>query len=574
MTKISVILSLIILVYIIPLTKSLVDVNNSTENFTQNLNNSDEINGNNETIEENNDPFKDIDFGNVITLTDDNMTAQMKKDDILFMAFYAPWCENCHSFLIEFVATSRYAEEKNLTVKFSKIDVSECERISDDFKLEQYPTVYLVIKEKKYIYEGERTKEALLKFLNRKLNDDVFQVKTLNEINEYVKNSSFVLLSTLTNLETVLYQSFLNYSKTALNIEFLKCSTEECIKEYKNDIVLFKKFDEKINKYTKDFGNIADAHINSVKEFFATFGVEAGGILNDTQINMMIEHKRKMLFYFRNSSDDEQTKNDKIIKELGFEFRKKKIYTVICDIQGNPFFENIGNTFVIVPKDLPTLLFYVMKPNSTIRDMPDVYSIRDAKKEQLKKEYIEEYINKIKDGKIKTDLFSEPPLDNYYINGLKYIIGRNYDKDVIEEENNVLLNFIEENMYCPECYTILNIMTNLTKKYAPDKKVIFAYIDVGKNQPRGINLANESAPLVFLYANTLPEKKIIKMTHKNWTEINEEYIENFLSENLNWVKNKKVTNNEKVKQNEESKKEEKKEKENKKEEKKDKSTDL
>ena len=176
--------------------------------------------------------------------------------------------------------------------------------------------------------------------------------------------------------------------------------------------------------------------------------------------------------------------------------------------------------------------------------------------------------------KKKTDLFSEPPLDNYYINGLKYIIGRNYDKDVIEEENNVLLNFIEENMYCPECYTILNIMTNLTKKYTPDKKVIFAYIDVGKNQPRGINLANESAPLVFLYANTLPEKKIIKMTHKNWTEINEEYIENFLSENLNWVKNKKVTNNEKVKQNEESKKEEKKEKENKKEEKKDKSTDL
>ena len=49
-----------------------------------------------------------------------------------------------------------------------------------------------------------------------------------------------------------------------------------------------------------------------------------------------------------------------------------------------------------------------------------------------------------------------------------------------------------------------------------------------------------SPPLVLLYTNNMPEKKIIKMTHKNWTLINEEYIENFLAENLNWENKKKA----------------------------------
>ncbi len=121
-------------------------------------------------------------------------------------------------------------------------------------------------------------------------------------------------------------------------------------------------------------------------------------------------------------------------------------------------------------------------------------------------------------------------------------------------------------MFCPECFTILDIMRNLTKKYkVEDKKIIFSYIDAGRNQPRGISLENETAPLLILYANTLLEKKVIKMKMDNWTLINADYIEDFLSENLNWGLPKKVK--EKPKKAEEKKEEPKKDKvESKKEE--------
>lgn len=546
---------LLIALIIIPLSISTENINNTNmtnESITENENDTLETHN----FEEEEDPFKKMDFGNVINLNDTNMTDAMKKYDVIYLCFYATWSQDSLMFLPEYVNISRYAEENQLDVKFARIDVGECEHISDEFKLEQYPTIYLVIKEEKYLYQGERTRDALLRFIHRKKNNDVYEVNTLDEIKEYTKNSSLVVLSTLRHEETILYQSFLNYSKTEISIEFLKCLSDECVKEYRQDIVLFKPFDEKINKYTIDAGLIAEAKIDSVKEFVGTFSVETGGVITNVQIDKMFEYNKRLLFYFRNSSQEEQTKTDKLIKELGKDYRKKNIYTCVSDIEGSTIFEHVANTFVVVPQDLPALLLYSVKSNAP-NEMPYIYSLRPIKKEQMTKEFINDFIDKIENNKIKNDLYSEPPLEDYNKNGLKYIIGRNYDKDVIEEKNNILINFIEENMYCPECFTILEIMRNLTKKYkVEDKQIIFSYFDAGRNQPRGISLENETAPLLILYANTLPEKKVIKMKMDNWTEISEEYIEDFLSENLNWGLPKKVK--EKPKKTEEKKEEPKK----------------
>ena len=526
-----------------------------------------------------NDPFKDFDFGNVIWLDDTNATSEIQKDGLLYILFYAPWCKQCHTYIPDYVKVSKYAEENKIDIKFAKIDSGRSQNITDEFEVEGYPSVFLVNKTEKYFYEGENTKEGFIKFFNRKLNGDIIKVESVKEFNDYLNSNSsspVVLLSTLMNPEIILYQSFLNYSKINMNIDFYICQTKECLKEYNQDIILFKKFDEKINKYTKDFGALSQAESNSVKNFVGIFAFETGAVLKANEINMMFEHQRKMLFYFRNSSLESQTKYDKVIKELGKEFRKEKIYTVVADIQGSVINENVASTFIIVSKDLPTLLFYDLNEDLSQSEIPNIYSIRNATTEQLSKEYIKDYIKNIKKGKIKVDLFSEPPLDNYDFNGVRYVIGRNYDKDVIEEKKNVLIMIIDRHAPCSECNTILSLMRNLTKKYSKEEKnVKFAYFDAGRNQPRDIDLQREMIPLLLLYTNSLEKKKIIKMAHKNFTAITEEDIEDFLSENLKWKeKAKNNTKKEKAFKSQEFIKDSKKKEENKKEEKKDVHTDL
>lgn len=561
----------IFFLYIIPISISLEETNNSTENITESLNNTNETFGN--EFEYN--PLKDFDFGNIIWLDDTNATSEIKKHEVLFLTFYSPWCQHCHLFLPEYVATSKYAEENKLNVKFAKIDTSVSQNITEEFMVQGIPSVFLIIKGEKYFYEGERKKENLLKFLKRKLNGDVFKVETLSQIKNITDDNPLVLLSTFKDENNKLHQSFLNYSRTAITIEFISCQTEECEKEYKQDIILFKKFDEKMNKYSVDMANHKETEINVIKEFVGIYGIETGATLNSTEINMMFEHQKKMVFYFRNSSIEEQTKFDSVIKELGKEFRSKNIYTVKTDIEGGILQQNVASTFIIVPRDLPTLLFYDLNPNLTENEYASIYSLRPATKEQLKLENIKEFIDNALNGKIKTDLYSEPPLDNYIIDGLKYVIGRTFDKDVIEEKNNVFLTLIDSRLYSPETDKILDIMRNLTKKYPTEEsKVVFAYSDATKNQPRDVDINNEAPPLVLLFTNAMSEKKVIKMNQFNLTEITEEDVEDFLSEQLNWERKTRREKKEKVEQKKENKEEKKTAEQSKKEEKKETQTDL
>ena len=448
----------LILIYIFPFYTSEKTPNN--ENINETLSND------TYKSDEQVDPYKNFDFGNIIWLDDTNITSEIKKNELLYIVFYFPLCHDCHQFLPIYVYTSKYAADKNLTIKFAKIDISKSTNISQQFYIQDLPSIYLIYKGEKFYFEGEKSKEGLLRFVNKKVNDNIYKLETLSEINDIFKSSSLALLSTLKNKELILYQLFLNYSKTNKNIDFIICISDECLKEYKEDIILFKKYDEKINKYTESFGNIKDANQDSLNEFIGTYGIECGGILNNTQINMMFEFKRKMLFYFRNSSNNTQTKYDKLIKELGKELRDKKIYTVISDIEGDPLQENVASTFVILKQDLPTLILYLESP----------YSLRPAKEEQLNKEFIKDYIDKILDGKILKDLYSEPPLEDYNINGLKYIIGRTYDKDVIEEKNNVLLTLIDGSHLGPDQQRVLDIMRNLKSIQLEKKKLFLLFL--------------------------------------------------------------------------------------------------
>jgi hypothetical protein len=46
--------------------------------------------------------------------------------------------------------------------------------------------------------------------------------------------------------------------------------------------------------------------------------------------------------------------------------------------------------------------------------------------------FLKDFIKNIKAGKIKRDLYSELPSDKKYVNGMKYVIGKTFDEDIIE----------------------------------------------------------------------------------------------------------------------------------------------
>ena len=547
----------LVLFYFISSQEEKTNTTNNTENVEEDIN-----------FKYDSDPFKDFDFGNLIWLDDSNATTEINKYDLIYVLFYAPWCEPCFNFFPTYVNTSKYAEEKKLNIKFAKIDGTNSTNTSEIFQIQQFPSLFLIYKGKRFFFEGKRTQEGILKFVDRKINNDTISLDSLSQIKEYINSSFLTLLSTIKDKENKLHKAFIELSKNRMNIDFITCISDECIKEYGENIVLYKEFDEKINLFTKEMGPINKADGDSLNEFIAIYSIEAGGMLTSNEINMMFDYKRNMIMYFRNSFDENQTKYDNIIKELGFDLRKKNIYVVRSDILGDPIQEHIARSFMMLPIDLPAFLLYDQNINAKENDLASLYILRNMKEEQFNKEYLLKYVDDIIAGKVPKTLYSEPPLDNYYIEGIKIIIGRTFDSDVIDNKNNVLLALINSRGVNIGTNRVLAIMKNLSKKYDEEEdKILFAACDAQKNEPRDVVIAGHVPPIVLLYTNAMKEKKKIEFKHDNFTLVTEEEIENFLMENLGWTKKKEYKEPETTKEKkEEVKKEE--NKEEKKEEKK------
>ena len=166
------------------------------------------------------------------------------------------------------------------------------------------------------------------------------------------------LLCTIKNKENELYKSFYALSKAVNFIDFIVCTSDDCIKKYEENIVLFKQFDEKVNLFSKEMSPIDNTTSESLSEFLGIYAIESGAKLTQNEVNMMFAYKRNLVIYFRNSSEESQTKYDPLMKEIGLELRKKKIYSVYSDIEIDPVQEQIANAFRILDIDLPVFLFY------------------------------------------------------------------------------------------------------------------------------------------------------------------------------------------------------------------------
>ena len=445
-----------------------------------------------------------------------------------------------------FIRLSHYSFDFKLGIKFAKVDGTLNEKMVKEYNIESFPTVILFYKNKLYYYKKEITCAGLLKFYEKTKNGPIRELKNLKDFEIVLKAHMRVLLSTIKDKSLLIYKSIINYSSENGRIEFVSCITDDCIEKYgKDEIIFFHEREDKINYYSKDYESIYKANINSIKNFISIFNVEYGTLLDHQyKLDMLFENEnKKAIFYFRNSKNIKYTSKDIIFKELGKELRLKNIYTYISDISGDDIYELISNFFVVNENELPTIIYYDLIDQN---QDSNTYRLMNVKEKNINKKYILNFIDDINKGKIKRDLHTSFPPKFKEKDGLRNVVGRSYDKDVIEEKKNVCILFIDEKNESDIGNNYKDIMINLSEKYSDDEKmnIVFALIDGRTNEPRDIIIKNiEDLPLIYLYTNSMKEKKIIKFNPKNKDSISESEIETFLLENLDNTKENKEDDN-------------------------------
>ena len=488
-----------------------------------------------EDDEQEEDRKKGINETHILILNDSNYTEVISKYESLFLIFYLSPCQNCKIFMPHFIRLSHYAYDFNLKIKFAKVDGKTNEEIVKKYNIETYPTIILFYKNQLFYYNKEITSAGLLKFYEKTKNGPIRELKSLKDFEIVLKAHIRVLLSTVKDKSLMIYQSLIQYASQNGDIEFVSCTTNDCIEKYgKEEIVYFHDKEDKINYYSKEFEPINSAKINSVKRFMSIFNVEYGTLLNQQyKLDMLFENEgKKAIFYFRDSKKEKYTSKDIIFKELGKELRLKDIYTYISDISGDDIFELISNFFVVNENELPTIIFYDLE---NFKEDSNTYRLMNVKEKNINREYILNFINDINAKKIKRDLHTSFPPKFKEKDGIRNVIGRSYDKDVIEEKKNVCILIIDEKNENDKSKQYKEILINLSEKYSDNENmnIVFEMMDGRYNEPRDIVINElEDLPLIYLYINDLKGKKVFKFIPKNNDIISESEVESFILENL------------------------------------------
>ena len=92
-----------------------------------------------------------------------------KQEEILLLYFYTEWCPYCKQSMPEINRFEEYIKGEtgsaNYNIILTKIDCDKQTTIADKYKIEAYPSIKLIYKNKVYDYDAKPNKANLIQFL-------------------------------------------------------------------------------------------------------------------------------------------------------------------------------------------------------------------------------------------------------------------------------------------------------------------------------------------------------------------------------------------------------------------------
>jgi thiol-disulfide isomerase/thioredoxin len=157
-----------------------------------------------------------------VELTDDSFKEKISSGDVWLVEFYAPWylilfydiiyliltfsidlrCGHCRKLAPIFDAVANNVSTNPL-FKIGKVNAPSNREIADIYTVTAYPTI-LYFKNNIYgKYDGPRTKDGMISFLNKLISDEYSIVKSSDELNLAIQNIDygFVLIVSSSNTD-------------------------------------------------------------------------------------------------------------------------------------------------------------------------------------------------------------------------------------------------------------------------------------------------------------------------------------------------------------------------------------
>ncbi|XP_047171767.1 protein disulfide isomerase-like 1-4 [Vigna umbellata] len=427
----------------------------------------DDANDDFDDLEDDSEAYKQpqVDEKDVVVLKDKNFSDVIKNNRFVMVEFYAPWCGHCQALAPEYAAAA--SELKGEDVILAKVDATEENELGQQYDVQGFPTIYFFADGIHKPYNGQRTKDAIVTWIKKKIGPGVYNLTTLEDAQRILANETKVVLGFLNSLVGSESEELAAASRLEDDVNFYQTVNSDVAKLFHIDpdakrpaLILVKKEEEKLSHFDGKFEKsaIADFVFSNKLPLVTIFTRESAPAVFENSI-------KKQVLLFATSKDSE--KFIPVFQEVAKSFKGKLIFvSVELDNEdvGKPVSEYFG-----VSGDGPKVLGY------TGNDDGRKFVLDGEVTADRIKAFGEDFL----DDKLKP-FYKSDPIPESNDGDVKIVVGNNFDEIVLDESKDVLLEIYAP--WCGHCQALEPIYDKLAKHLRSIESLVIAKMDGTTNE--------------------------------------------------------------------------------------------
>merc|ERR1711863_152743 len=168
----------------------------------------------------------------VLVLTEKNFDEAIDGNEFVLVEFYAPWCGHCKSLAPEYAKAAGQLAEKDSPIKLGKVDATEESKLAEKFEVRGYPTLKFFKNGKPVEYNGGRTAETIISWVEKKTGPPAKALAGADEAKAFVDGKTVAVIGCFKDETTDAAKAFLAVASNLDDLAFGVTGDEAVCSEY------------------------------------------------------------------------------------------------------------------------------------------------------------------------------------------------------------------------------------------------------------------------------------------------------------------------------------------------------